>query len=79
VGLKPYWRSGCTVVIGRPVYRLPRIPGILQINSIAPSLKLQNTTFLKLKNLQLGMVVDHLKLNKFIFWPNFQIPLDFEL
>jgi hypothetical protein len=39
-------------VSGRPVYPFPISPDIFQINTIAPTLKLQNTTSPKFKNLQ---------------------------
>jgi hypothetical protein len=43
---------GLPRVSGRPVYPFPISPDIFQINTIAPTLKLQNTTSPKFKNLQ---------------------------
>jgi hypothetical protein len=44
--------AGLHCVAGQPIYPFPISPDIFQINTIAPTLKLENTTSLKSKNLQ---------------------------
>jgi hypothetical protein len=44
--------AGLHCIAGQPVYPFPISPDIFQINTIAPTLKLQNTTSPKFKNIQ---------------------------
>jgi hypothetical protein len=55
------------------------IQKIFQINSKAPTLKIQNTVFIMTKSSKLHRVIDEFKRNHFPFVKKFKFPIEFEL